>query len=72
MTLNKTEQEIMNKGYASIEHGRIKRRTFGARQVNARNSLVTKGLVKIIWQQSERDTEHGWSSFFYCSRVEKA
>lgn len=76
MTLNKTEQSIMDeierKGYATIEHGRIKRRTFGTRTINARNSLVKKGLIKVIWQAKEVDCERGWSSTFYGSRVEKA
>lgn len=76
MTLNKTEQQIMQeiekKGYTTIEHGRIKRRTFGARQVNARNSLIQKGLVKVVWNTIERDSERGWSSIFYCSRIERA
>jgi hypothetical protein len=74
--MNKTELQIMaeieRKGYASIEHGRIKRRTFGARIVNARNSLIQKGLIKVVWSTTETDSERGWSSVFYCSRVERA
>jgi hypothetical protein len=74
--MNKTEevimQEIDRKGYANIEHGMIKGRSFGARIVNVRNSLLEKGCVKIIRRSVERDAEHGRGSVLYLSTIEKA
>jgi hypothetical protein len=74
--LNKTEneilQEIQRKGYTSIEHGIIKHKSFGNRRVNARNSLIVKGLIKVTWQKTECDSAHGVTDTFYLSRVEKA
>lgn len=77
--LNKTENEIMQeiekKGYAIIEHGHgfaRKSGWYGARRVNARNSLIQKGLIKVDSQSTDRDSHRGFSSIHYSSRVVKA
>ena len=78
MTLNKTEQELMNeiaaKGYTSVEHGRGFNRHshYGARRVKARNSLIQKGLIKVTHQGKETDARRGFSSYHFWSRIELA
>ena len=78
MKLNKAEQQILDeisaKGYTSIEHGRGFRRgiEYGTRRVNARNTLVEKGLIVVTHRGKETDSELGHTSFHYWPRVELA
>lgn len=77
MKLNKTEQEIMaeieKKGYTSIEHGHgfNYKQKYGDRRVNARNSLISKGLIEVTQHGKETDAHRGRMSVHFWSVVRK-
>ncbi len=78
MKPNKTEHQILDeidaKGYTTIEHGRGFRRgtDYGRRRVNARNTLLEKGLIVVSYHGKETYSERGYSSYHFWSRVELA
>lgn len=73
--LTKTEQEILQeidkRGRTSIEHGFgfTRHSTYGRRRVNARNSLLKKGLITVIVHGVERDANNGRTSMHYWSVI---
>jgi hypothetical protein len=73
MKTTKTEAEILKeihtRGSSTIEHGIYRHKTYGTRRVNARNSLIKKGLVKIDVRGEESEGNHGYTAYSYWSRI---
>ncbi len=55
-------REIAQRAYSIVEHCVGRAGTSGQRRVNARDSLVEKGLVRVAFRTRETDSHHGFST----------